>query len=104
MLDRIETVIGTRASIYALAAYDILWNTVLTKLSLEADSDFGAFKARFIQQAAAYYGATGSARLDVNGDRMHVFYDFWAVNDENGEFSWLRSASYNTTDGLLTRF
>jgi branched-chain amino acid transport system substrate-binding protein len=103
LLDRIESVTGTRASIYALAAYDILWNTVLTELSLETDPGFKAFKARFIQQASAYYGATGSARLDINGDRMHVFYDFWAVTNENGEFSWRRSASYNTSNQILTR-
>ncbi|MFZ4462562.1 MAG: ABC transporter substrate-binding protein [Bacteroidales bacterium] len=104
LLDRIETTTGTRAGIYALAAYDILWNTVFTALSLESDPGFDAFKSRFIQQASAFSGATGSTRLDINGDRMHVFYDFWAVKNENGEFSWKRSASYNTSNQALTRF
>lgn len=103
LIDRIESVTGSKAGIYALAAYDILWNMVLTKISLESEPGFHAFKSRFIQQASGYYGATGSTKLDINGDRMHVFYDFWSVNDENGEFSWKRTASYNTSNQILTK-
>ena len=103
ILTRIAAVIGTRASIYALAAYDILWTTVLTSLTQQSNPDFAAFKAHFIETAGEYYGATGRTELDVNGDRKDVYYDFWAIGKVNGIYSWQRSARYNTTDHSLRR-
>lgn len=103
LLDKIELITGTRASIYALAAYDILWNMALTTITHDSNIGPEAFKTAFIEMAASYSGATGSARLDENGDRMNVYYDFWSVGIENSNYVWQLSAKYNTTNHLLTK-
>ena len=100
---RILAKIGTRASIYALAAYDILWTAMLTAITQEPNPDFAAYKAHFIETAGDYFGATGRTELDENGDRRHVFYDFWTVRKVNGVYTWQVSAKYNTTDRLIHR-
>jgi branched-chain amino acid transport system substrate-binding protein len=100
---RIISLIGTRASIYALAAYDILWVTLLTVLTQQSQPDFQAFKAHFIETTGDYFGATGRTELDEYGDRKHVYYDFWTIKNENGIYSWRLSAKYNTTDHTLSR-
>jgi ABC-type branched-subunit amino acid transport system substrate-binding protein len=87
-----------------LAAYDILWTTVMTSLTQKQQPDFESFKAHFIETAGDYYGATGRTELDENGDRKHVFYDFWTIKKENDAYLWQLSAKYNTTDQLLRRF
>ncbi len=100
---RIVAKIGTRASIYALAAYDILWVAMLTAITQETNPDFDAFKAHFIETAGDYFGATGRTELDGNGDRKHVFYDFWTVRKVNGVYTWQVSAKYSTSDHLIRR-
>jgi len=101
---RIKANIGSRASIYALAAYDILWTAVMASLTEDEDQNFAAYKAHFIETAAGYFGATGRTELDENGDRRHVYYDFWAIKNENGAYSWWISAKYNTTDFSLRKY
>jgi branched-chain amino acid transport system substrate-binding protein len=101
---RIINEIGTKASIYALAAYDILWTTIISSLTLKKQPEFEVFKAHFIETAGDYYGATGRTELDENGDRKHVIYDFWTIKNENELFNWQLVAKYNTTDKLLKRF
>jgi len=101
---RIKNAIGTKASIYAIAAYDILWTTVMSSLTQQAQPGFASFKSHFIETAAGYYGATGRTELDEYGDRKHVFYDFWTIHDSGGIYSWQLSAKYNTTDHSLWKF
>ncbi|MEI6090913.1 MAG: ABC transporter substrate-binding protein [bacterium] len=98
---RIKANIGVRASIYALAAYDILWTAVMTSLTQDEDQDFAEYKAHFIETANAYFGATGSTALDENGDRKHVYYDFWSIMKDRGNYIWEITAKYNTTDSYL---
>lgn len=102
--NRIESVIGSKASIYALAAYDILWTAFLTSITQEAESEFASFKTHFIETANTRFGATGRTELDDNGDRKHVFYDFWTI-DENpaNTFKWKISAKYSTTSKMLVK-
>ena len=100
---RIFNTIGSNVSIYALAAYDILWTTVIARLTQENNPDFATFKAHFIETAAGYYGATGRTELDTNGDRMHAIYDFWTIGNANSKYVWQLSAKYNTTDKSLRR-
>jgi branched-chain amino acid transport system substrate-binding protein len=100
---RITGTIGYNASIYALAAYDILRTAVIARLTQESDPEFATFKAHFIETAASYYGATGRTELNEYGDRKHVTYDFWTVNYANSKYIWQLSAKYNTTDQTLRR-
>lgn len=76
LLDQIERMTGKKPGIYSLAAYDILQTTVLTSLAEDPDRGFASFKARFIQTAADYFGATGNTLLDANGDRKIFFTIF----------------------------
>ena len=87
-----------------MAAYDILWTAFLTSITQEAESEFAAFKAHFIETANTRFGATGRTELDDNGDRKHVFYDFWTI-DENpaNTFKWKISAKYSTTSKMLIK-
>jgi len=101
---QIISLIGTKASIYAFTAYDILWTTVLSSLTQQINPDFATFKAHFIETAGDYYGATGRTELDENGDRKHVYYDFWTVRNDNGIYSWQLSAKYHTTDHILIKY
>ncbi len=101
---RMMSTIGSPASIYALAAYDILWTGMLTCLTLEPEPEFSAFKTQFIETAAEYYGATGRTELNEFGDRKHAFYDFWAVRKVGVFYTWQLSAKYSTTDQSLKRF
>ncbi|MFO7722920.1 MAG: ABC transporter substrate-binding protein [Bacteroidales bacterium] len=101
---RLENVIGTKASIYALAAYDILWTAFLTSITQNPDSEFDAFKSHFIEIANSRFGATGRTELDENGDRKHVFYDFWTVEEETtNTYKWVISAKYSTTSKMLIK-
>lgn len=101
--ERIKKETGETANIYALAAYDILLTTFLTKITQDPGAPFSAFKSHFIDTAASYYGATGHTKLDENGDRMLVFYDFWSIAETNaGTYSWEIVAKYDTSSGMLT--
>ena len=102
--ERIQSDIGRYASIYALAAYDILWTTAMAKLTQKNDAGFASFKSHFVETAGGYYGATGRTYLDENGDRRHVYYDFWTIGDEAENYAWRLSAKYNTTDHSLIKY
>ncbi|MEI6574634.1 MAG: ABC transporter substrate-binding protein [Bacteroidota bacterium] len=101
---KIVAKIGNKASIYALAAYDILWAAVLSAITQQADADFATFKSHFIETAGEYFGATGRTELDENGDRKRVFYDFWGIKNNTGLYSWQITAKYNTSDHSLTKY
>jgi len=64
--------------------------------------DFPAFKAAFVDEASAYEGVTGSTALDAAGDRLKRDFDFWAVEPQGGDHSWVRIGTY--IDGVLTIF
>lgn len=98
---RIKANIGTRASIYSIAAYDILWTAVMASLTQDKDQNFAEYKAHFIETAAGYFGATGRTELDANGDRRHVYYDFWSIMNDRGNYFWNLTAKYNTSDQTL---
>ncbi|GAB1419416.1 ABC transporter substrate-binding protein [Bacteroidales bacterium] len=101
---KLENVIGSKASIYALAAYDILWTAFLTSITQKAESEFATFKAHFIETASAHFGATGRSELDENGDRKHVFYDFWALEEQSpADYRWVITAKYSTTSHNLLK-
>ena len=98
----IETRTGITPDAFALSAYDALF-VVERALRVTGNlKDFSSFKSAFVDAANAYSGVTGSTALDTAGDRLSADFDFWAVRQVNGTFSWVRIGTY--TNGTITLF
>jgi branched-chain amino acid transport system substrate-binding protein len=93
---------GITPDAFALSAYDALF-VVERALRVTGNlKDFASFKSAFVDAANAYSGITGSTALDTAGDRLSADFDFWAVRQVNGTFSWVRIGTY--TNGTITLF
>ena len=100
--DAIEARTGITPDAFALSAYDALF-VVERALRVTGNlKDFSSFKSAFVDAANAYSGVTGSTALDTAGDRLSADFDFWAVRQVNGTFSWVRIGTY--TNGAITLF
>jgi branched-chain amino acid transport system substrate-binding protein len=98
----IEARTGIPPDAFALSAYDALF-VVERALRVTGNlKDFASFKSAFVDAANAYSGVTGSTALDTAGDRLSADFDFWAVRQVNGTFSWVRIGTY--TNGTITLF
>jgi branched-chain amino acid transport system substrate-binding protein len=98
----IEARTGITPDAFALSAYDALF-VVERALRVTGNlKDFASFKSAFVDAANAYSGVTGSTALDAAGDRLSADFDFWAVRQVNGTFSWVRIGTY--TNGTITLF
>jgi len=98
----IEARTGITPDAFALSAYDALF-VVERALRVTGNlKDFSSFKSAFVDAANAYSGVTGSTALDTAGDRLSADFDFWAVRQVNGTFSWVRIGTY--TNGTITLF
>jgi ABC-type branched-subunit amino acid transport system substrate-binding protein len=92
--------IGYEPYSWALLLYDCYWLASKTRAHNEYIDDIAAIKGIFELQAASYEALTGSINLNNAGDRAVSPYDFWAVEDDNGTYLWVKSFTYN--DGILT--
>src|SRR5436190_2612018 len=100
--DAIEARTGIPADAFALSAYDALF-VVERALRVTGNlKDFASFKSAFTDAANNYSGVTGSTALDAAGDRLSADFDFWAVRQVSGTFSWIRIGAY--TNGTITLF
>jgi branched-chain amino acid transport system substrate-binding protein len=100
--DAIEARTGIPADAFALSAYDALF-VVERALRVTGNlKDFASFKSAFADAANNYSGVTGSTALDAAGDRLSADFDFWAVRQVSGTFSWIRIGAY--TNGTITLF
>jgi len=100
--NEIEARTGIAPDAFALSAYDALFVVEQALRTAGNLKDFAAFKAAFVNAANAYSGITGSTALDSAGDRLSTDFDFWAVRQVSGTFSWVRIGAY--TNGTLTLF
>jgi branched-chain amino acid transport system substrate-binding protein len=100
--NEIEARTGIAPDAFALSAYDALFVVEQALRSAGNLKDFAAFKAAFVNAANAYSGITGSTALDAAGDRLSADFDFWAVRQVNGTFSWVRIGAY--TNGSIALF
>jgi branched-chain amino acid transport system substrate-binding protein len=98
----IEARTGITPDAFALSAYDALF-VVERALRVTGNlKDFASFKSAFVDAANSYSGITGSTALDAAGDRLSADFDFWAVRQVSGTFSWVRIGTY--TNGTITLF
>ncbi len=90
------------ADIYALNAYDIV-QVIAETFDETGNNDAAEFKSALVNVAAAYDGVTGPVVLNAAGDRQPKSLDFWAIQDVDGEATWVRVAEYNALNGELSR-
>jgi branched-chain amino acid transport system substrate-binding protein len=100
--DAIEARTGIQADAFALSTYDALFVLNNALVHAEPETNFGEFKAAFVEEASHYHGITGSTALDAAGDRANGDFDFWAIRVRGGTRKWVRIGSYN--NGVLTLF
>jgi branched-chain amino acid transport system substrate-binding protein len=98
----IEARTGITADAFALSTYDALFVVNLALVHAKPETNFGEFKAAFVDEASHYNGVTGSTALDAAGDRNNGDFDFWAVRLSRPTPTWVRIGSYN--NGVLTLF
>jgi branched-chain amino acid transport system substrate-binding protein len=98
----IEARTGITADAFALSTYDALFVVNLALTHAKPETNFGEFKAAFVNEAGHYNGITGSTALDAAGDRNNGDFDFWAVRLSSGTPTWVQIGSYN--NGVLTLF
>lgn len=100
----ISMIIGRTPDVYALTAYDALWVAATTYAMIGSSPDIDQLKYVYTTVADDYFGITGNTTLNQNGDRTFGNYDFWAINDTSGIYTWDRVAVYNSATGTLTRY
>ena len=98
--DAVQARTGITPDAFALSTYDALFVVNLALVHAKPQKNFGNFKAAFVEEAAHYRAITGSTELDAAGDQLNGDFDFWAVRLRNGNYTWVRVATYN--NGVLT--
>jgi branched-chain amino acid transport system substrate-binding protein len=101
--DRIEARLGRMPDVYALTAYDAFRAAVMTYTTTGPNPSTDLLKTAFRGVSDNFFGATGSTKLDENGDRAVGNYDFWGVKYDSTGYSWRRVARYNSSSGILVR-
>jgi branched-chain amino acid transport system substrate-binding protein len=97
--ERVQQLTGREPDAFAFAAYDAFWVIAL----LHALKDETTQKIRVDQAlpriAELYFGATGWTALNAAGDRRYGDYDFWAIREVAGSFSWVKVLRYQSNPG-----
>ena len=84
---KIEKRLGRIPESYALTAYDALWIATFVNLDAVPEND-KSIKMAMDTLTDTYYGISGWAILNENGDRKYWDYDIWKVTEENGTYQW----------------
>jgi branched-chain amino acid transport system substrate-binding protein len=100
--NEVEARTGIVPDAFALSAYDALFVVNLALQHPKPLRNFDRFKAEVIEEADHYHGITGSTALDAAGDRESGDFDFWGVRLRNGNYTWIRVATYS--NGILRVF
>ncbi len=83
--EKIQSVTGMKATAYAVVIHDAVELSALTGMM---DQEHPDNRARFVDNADHYYGASGYTALTDAGDRKFANIDFWRVREEGGAYSW----------------
>ncbi|MBN2335268.1 ABC transporter substrate-binding protein [Candidatus Bathyarchaeota archaeon] len=90
---------GRSLGLYTANVYDCCWVAALSVM--EADARNCTVNDVLPEVAAGYTGATGLCRLDENGDRETVDYEFRGYYAVDGEYMCLRCGTYrHETDSV----
>ena len=88
---------------FALAVYDAVWVVARGYVASGARLGIAELKQAFTTAAATGFGATGWMVLNEAGDRKYGDFDFWAVQQVDGQPGWARVARYETRTGTIVR-
>jgi branched-chain amino acid transport system substrate-binding protein len=88
---------------FALAVYDAVWVVARGYVASGARLGIAELKQAFTTAAATGFGATGWMVLNEAGDRKYGDFDFWAVQQVDGQAAWARVARYETRTGTIVR-
>ncbi len=58
------------------------------------NTDINVLKKTLVQTAASFGGVTGPNELNEAGDRKFASYDFWAIKEKDGVFTWENVGKY----------
>jgi branched-chain amino acid transport system substrate-binding protein len=89
---KIEKRLGRIPESYALTAYDALWIATFVNLDAVPDND-KSIEMAMDTLTDTYYGISGWAILNENGDRKYWDYDIWKVTEEKGSYKWEKEKS-----------
>ena len=90
----VESQSGLSANIYSYNTYDALWLAVATSLISDVRNP-REFTDAFRKTGSNYFGGTGRVLFNTAGDRIPQTYDFFGVENVNGEYKWIRQAVYD---------
>lgn len=91
---------GLSANIYSFNTYDALWLAVSTSLISDINNP-EEFAEALRKTASNYFGASGRVLFNDAGDRIPQTYDFFGVENVNGEYKWLRKAVFDVGTGMV---
>jgi branched-chain amino acid transport system substrate-binding protein len=92
--------IGRVPEVFSILTYDAMWVVTLSYLQAGHDPDFSEYKKAMIKVADLYFGATGPASFDHNGDRQLILYDIWQILRPEDTYSWIKVGQY---EGVTNR-
>ncbi len=90
---RIEDITGVHPISYALLGYDALNIAARTLAEVDSAATIDELKAEMMNVIANYDGVSGDIILNANGDRENGMYDFWGVEEQLGEYVWVKRFS-----------
>ncbi|MCS7102463.1 MAG: ABC transporter substrate-binding protein [Candidatus Korarchaeum sp.] len=93
--------LGRLPESYAYAAYDALWQIAIA-LEIVDSYDPVAVAKVLPSLTQKWHGATGTFKLNENGDRAFSDYMFWMVVPSDGKYEWKVAASYSYEKGTIT--
>ena len=96
----VESQSGLSANIYSFNTYDALWLAVANSLISDINNP-EEFAASLRITASNYFGASGRVLFNEAGDRIPKTYDFFGVDNSNGEYKWIRKAVFDFGTGII---
>jgi branched-chain amino acid transport system substrate-binding protein len=86
---------GLEPDAFGLAAYDAFWCGMMARL-LSGSNQVAEWKQYLSLNASMFFGTTGWAQLNANGDRAQGDYEFWALRSVNGSPKWTSVATWQS--------
>ena len=91
---------GLMANIYSYNTYDALWMAVANSLVSDIN-DPEKFAVSFANTGSNYFGASGRVLFNDAGDRIPETFDFFGIENINGNYEWSRKIVYDFKTGTF---
>jgi branched-chain amino acid transport system substrate-binding protein len=90
IISEISVLCGIQSDAYTLAAYDAMF--VISKMIENENgvpSNSTSLQTAFMNASNGYSGATGVISLNENGDRSSGSFNYWGLENLNGNYQWV---------------